>query len=74
VEVPIVSRRSKGAAKNFEVTPIKVEGEQLEPIRKVVRDLKRPDGTTLRVEVPVYPPFRLKNRETRRKTGSGDSS
>ena len=34
-------------------------GEKLEPIRVVKRRLTRPDGTTVEVEVPVYPPFRL---------------
>ena len=31
----------------------------LEPIRVVVRELTRPDGKKMKVEVPVYPPFRL---------------
>jgi len=26
-----------------------------------MRDIERPDGTLLRVEVPVYPPFKLKD-------------
>jgi hypothetical protein len=72
-----VARRSKGAAKNFETTPTKVESERLEPIRTVIRELERPDGSTLRVEVPVYPPFRLKHRSAsppRRKTGSDEKS
>lgn len=34
----------------------------LEPIRVVERELTRPDGTKLRVKVPVYPPFRLPDR------------
>ncbi len=34
---------------------------KLEPIRTVVRELKRPDGSTVTVEVPVYPPFELKD-------------
>ncbi len=34
---------------------------KLEPIRTVVRELKRPDGTLVTVEVPVYPPFELKD-------------
>jgi hypothetical protein len=42
-----------------------VESEKLEPIRMVERVLTRPDGTTVRVEVPVYPPFRLKERPAR---------
>lgn len=37
-----------------------VESEDLKPIRVVERELTRPDGTTVRVKVPVYPPFRLK--------------
>ena len=36
-----------------------IQSEKLEPIRVVKRTLTRPDGTTLEVEVPVYPPFRL---------------
>ena len=36
-----------------------VAGVPLEPIRVVKRELVRPDGTTVEVEVPVYPPFRL---------------
>lgn len=39
-----------------------IQGEPLEPLRVVVRELTRPDGTTLTVEVPVYPPFQLKKR------------
>jgi len=27
-----------------------------------MREIERPDGTVLRVEVPVYPPFKLKDR------------
>lgn len=39
-----------------------VRGARLEPIRYVERELTRPDGTKLRVKVPVYPPFRLEDR------------
>ena len=39
-----------------------IQGEPLEPVRIVERLLTRPDGTTLKVDVPVYPPFRLKQR------------
>ena len=35
-------------------------GAPLEPIRVVERVLTRPDGTKVRVEVPVYPPFQLR--------------
>ena len=33
----------------------------VEPIRTVVRELTRPDGSTVTVEVPVYPPFEMKD-------------
>ena len=39
-----------------------IRGARLEPIRHVERELTRPDGTKLRVKVPVYPPFRLEER------------
>jgi hypothetical protein len=39
-----------------------VKGAELKPIRKVRRELTRPDGTTVQVDVPVYPPFRLEER------------
>jgi hypothetical protein len=39
-----------------------VQGEPLDPVRIVERVLTRPDGTTLKVRVPVYPPFELKKR------------
>jgi len=41
-----------------------IHSAPLNPIRVVVRELTRPDGKKLRVEVPVYPPFQLE--------GSGD--
>lgn len=39
-----------------------IEGEQLDPVRVIERELTRPDGTTTTVRVPVYPPFQLKKR------------
>jgi hypothetical protein len=42
--------------------PAGIEGAPLKPIAVVERELTRPDGTKLRVEVPVYPPFRLAER------------
>ena len=57
-----MANRSKGTAKNLDTQPARVEGERLKPIRKVMREIERPDGTILRVEVPVYPPFKLKDR------------
>jgi hypothetical protein len=43
-----------------------VEGAKLDPIRVVKRKLTRPDGSTVVVEVPVYPPFQLADRPTTR--------
>jgi hypothetical protein len=39
-----------------------VQGAPLKPMRFVERELTRPDGVTVRVKVPVYPPFRLEDR------------
>ena len=58
-----MARQNKSTAKNMEAPARSVECETLEPVRKVVRELKGPDGSTLRVEVPVYPPFRLKGKD-----------
>ena len=44
-----------------------VEGAKLDPIRVVKRKLTRPDGSTVVVEVPVYPPFQLAERPSTRK-------
>jgi len=57
-----VARRSKDAARNLDTQSVRIEGERLKPIRRVMREIERPDGTILRVEVPVYPPFKLKDR------------
>jgi hypothetical protein len=42
-----------------------VKGAKLEPIRVVRRELRRPDGKLVQVDVPVYPPFRLEDRSER---------
>jgi hypothetical protein len=57
-----VARRSKSTASNLDARPSRVESERLKPIRRVMREIERPDGTIIRVEVPVYPPFKLKDR------------
>jgi hypothetical protein len=57
-----MARRGKNTARNLETRANRIEGERLKPIRRVIRDIERPDGTLLRVEVPVYPPFKLKDR------------
>ena len=51
-----------------------VEGAKLDPIRVVKRSLTRPDGSTVVVEVPVYPPFRLADRPTSRKPARSRSA
>ena len=66
----MTQRSNKSEAKSFEAAVDEIESEPLEPIRKVIRELTRPDGTTLRVEVPVYPPFRLKAKRAARGSGS----
>jgi hypothetical protein len=43
-----------------------VQGAKLDPIGVVKRVLTRPDGSTVVVEVPVYPPFRLAERPSSR--------
>ena len=57
-----VARRSKNTAQKLDTRPAGIKGERLKPIRRVMREIERPDGTILRVEVPVYPPFKLKDR------------
>jgi hypothetical protein len=57
-----MAQRSKAAAENLEARASATRSERLRPIRTVVRELTRPDGTTIQVKVPVYPPFRLKGR------------
>jgi hypothetical protein len=44
-----------------------IRSAPLKPIRVVVRELTRPDGKKLKVQVPVYPPFQLEEREEREK-------
>ncbi len=57
-----VARRNKEAAQKLDTRSARIEGERLKPIRRVMREIERPDGTIVRVEVPVYPPFKLKDR------------
>jgi hypothetical protein len=60
---PRRSRRSPSKHGTLDPEPqTGIEGAPLEPIAVVERELTRPDGTKLRVEVPVYPPFRLAER------------
>jgi hypothetical protein len=60
---PRRSRRSSTKEEILDPEPrTGIEGAPLEPIAVVERELTRPDGTKLRVEVPVYPPFRLEER------------
>ena len=60
---PRRSRRSSTKEDTLDPEPRPgIEGAPLKPIAVVERELTRPDGTKLRVEVPVYPPFRLAER------------
>ena len=60
---PRRSRRSSTKEEPLDPEPQSgIEGAPLEPIAVVERELTHPDGTKLRVEVPVYPPFRLAER------------
>ena len=43
-----------------------VQSAPLEPIEYVERELTRPDGSTVTVKVPVYPPFELKELKERK--------
>ena len=56
-----MSPRSRDSDAN-EREPL-VSGAPLEPIRVVRRTLKRPDGSMIDVEVPVYPPFELESKQ-----------
>ncbi len=57
-----MARRSNQSAKAQESAgELPIRAAHLEPIRVVERELTRPDGTKVVVEVPVYPPFRLEN-------------
>jgi len=63
-----VARRTKSAAKKEPRTKSdRIQSEPLRPVRVVQRTLTRPDGTTCKVEVPVYPPFQLKKPARSRK-------
>ena len=66
-----MARRSKNAAIGGEVPRDgEVRGARLEPIGVVERELTRPDGTTLEVDVPVYPPFRLEKQPAPKRPAS----
>lgn len=57
-----MARRSNDSADAPEIEEdLPLRRVPLEPIGVVERELTRPDGTKLKVEVPVYPPFRLEH-------------
>ena len=58
-------RPDSTAKKQSEPEDRGIRSAPLKPIRVVVRELTRPDGKKLKVEVPVYPPFQLEEREER---------
>jgi hypothetical protein len=57
-----------------ETAPESAPVEKPEPIGSVRRELTRPDGTRVVVEVPVYPPFRLAERSGARPPPRGRSA
>ena len=58
----MASRHDNTAKKQLEHEDRGIRSAPLKPIRVVVRELTRPDGKKLKVEVPVYPPFKLEER------------
>jgi hypothetical protein len=58
----VASRHDNTAKKQLEHEDRGIRSAPLKPIRVVVRELTRPDGKKLKVEVPVYPPFKLEER------------
>jgi hypothetical protein len=61
----VAIRPGNTAKKQIEPEDRGVHSAPLEPIRVVVRELTRPDGKKLKVEVPVYPPFKLEEEAER---------
>jgi hypothetical protein len=57
-----VRRKSKLADGKKNTPNSNIQSERLDPVRVIERELVRPDGTTMKVRVPVYPPFQLKQR------------
>jgi hypothetical protein len=58
----VATRHDNTAKKQLEPEDRGIRSAPLKPIRVVVRELTRPDGKKLKVEVPVYPPFKLEER------------
>ena len=69
----MATRRDNAAKKQTEPDARGIRSAPLKPIRVVVRELTRPDGKKLRVEVPVYPPFQLEERQERPAPGPARS-
>ena len=59
-----MNRRSKAEATANAVQPADEVRPKPEPLRVVKRTLTRPDGSSVVVDVPVYPPFRLEAAES----------
>jgi hypothetical protein len=63
----VAARRARRSpTKNRKQTPADdgIQSAPLEPIDYVERELTRPDGSSVMVKVPVYPPFKLQDRAT----------
>ena len=54
---------SKNRKQERSATESGVQSAPLEPIDYKERELTRPDGSTVTVRVPVYPPFKLRDRK-----------
>jgi hypothetical protein len=58
-----VRRKAKSAdEKRNAAKAERIQSAHSDPVHVVERVLTRPDGSTLKVRVPVYPPFELLNR------------
>jgi hypothetical protein len=61
----VATRRDSTAKQQTESENTAIPSAKLEPIRVVVRELTRPDGKKMKVQVPVYPPFELDDASVR---------
>lgn len=61
----MATRSDSTAKRQSESETSPIPSVKLEPIRVVVRELTRPDGKKMKVQVPVYPPFELDEASVR---------
>lgn len=53
-------KTKKADTKRNAPTVTRIQSAHKEPVSTIERVLTRPDGSTVKVRVPVYPPFELK--------------